>query len=37
MLVSTIGIGITFKALMDPFHGIINGALGAVGLPTPGG
>ncbi len=36
VLVSTIGIGITFKALMDPFHGIINGALGAVGLPTPG-
>lgn len=36
VLVSTIGIGITFKALMDPFHGIINGALGSVGLPTPG-
>ncbi len=36
VLVSTIGIGITFKALMDPFHGIINGVLGAVGLPTPG-
>jgi raffinose/stachyose/melibiose transport system permease protein len=36
VLVSTIGIGITFKALMEPFHGIINGVLGAVGLPTPG-
>jgi raffinose/stachyose/melibiose transport system permease protein len=36
VLVSTIGIGITFKALMDPFHGIINGALGSLGLPTPG-
>jgi raffinose/stachyose/melibiose transport system permease protein len=36
VLVSTIGIGITFKALMDPFHGIINGVLGSIGLPTPG-
>lgn len=36
VLVSTIGIGITFKALMDPFHGIINGVLGSVSLPTPG-
>ncbi|WP_420370522.1 carbohydrate ABC transporter permease [Curtobacterium sp. L1-20] len=36
VLVSTIGIGITFKALMDPFHGIINTVLGGMGLPTPG-
>ncbi|MFJ3381608.1 carbohydrate ABC transporter permease [Curtobacterium sp. NPDC090217] len=36
VLVSTIGIGITFKALMDPFHGIINSVLGGLGLPTPG-
>ncbi|ARC57987.1 L-arabinose transport system permease protein AraP [Frondihabitans sp. 762G35] len=36
VLVSTIGIGITFKALLDPFHGIVNGALGLVGLPQPG-
>lgn len=36
VLVSTIGIGITFKALLDPFHGIVNGALGALGLPQPG-
>ncbi|WIB79292.1 sugar ABC transporter permease [Curtobacterium sp. MCPF17_002] len=36
VLVSTIGIGITFKALMDPFHGIINSVLGGMGLPTPG-
>ncbi|GAA3628981.1 sugar ABC transporter permease [Kineosporia mesophila] len=36
VLVSTIGIGLTFKSLLDPFHGIVNGALGAVGLPQPG-
>ncbi len=36
VLVSTIGVGITFKALLDPFHGIVNGLLGSVGLPTPG-
>jgi raffinose/stachyose/melibiose transport system permease protein len=36
VLVSTIGIGITFKALLDPFHGIINSVLGGLGLPTPG-
>lgn len=27
VLVSTIGIGLTFKALLDPFHGIVNGVL----------
>ncbi|MBA8991093.1 ABC-type sugar transport system permease subunit [Curtobacterium pusillum] len=37
VLVSTIGIGITFKALMDPFHGIINSVLGGLGLPLRAG
>ncbi|ROQ39752.1 carbohydrate ABC transporter membrane protein 1 (CUT1 family) [Frondihabitans sp. PhB188] len=36
VLVSTIGIGITFKALLDPFHGIVNSVLGTLGLPQPG-
>lgn len=36
VLVSTVGVGITFKALLDPFHGVVNAALGALGLPTPG-
>ena len=36
VLVSTIGVGITFKALLDPFHGIVNGFLGFLGLPEPG-
>jgi raffinose/stachyose/melibiose transport system permease protein len=36
VLVSTIGVGITFKVLLDPFHGIVNGALAAVGIQGPG-
>ncbi|WP_394769501.1 carbohydrate ABC transporter permease [Lacisediminihabitans sp.] len=36
VLVSTIGIGLTFKALLDPFHGIVNGALGLFGIAGPG-
>jgi raffinose/stachyose/melibiose transport system permease protein len=36
VLVSTIGIGFVFKSLLDPFHGIVNALLGAVGLPKPG-
>lgn len=36
VLVSTVGVGITFKALLDPFHGVVNKTLGALGLPTPG-
>jgi raffinose/stachyose/melibiose transport system permease protein len=36
VLVSTIGIGFVFKSLLDPFHGIVNAALGSVGLPQPG-
>jgi raffinose/stachyose/melibiose transport system permease protein len=36
VLVSTIGVGVTFQVLMDPFDGIINQALGAVGIDGPG-
>lgn len=36
VLVSTIGVGITFKILMDPFDGLINKALAAVGIEGPG-
>jgi len=37
VLVSTIGIGFTFKALLDPFHGIVNGILKNVfGITGPG-
>jgi raffinose/stachyose/melibiose transport system permease protein len=36
VLVSTIGVGITFKVLLDPFHGIVNEALGTVGIDGPG-
>jgi raffinose/stachyose/melibiose transport system permease protein len=36
VLISTIGVGIMFKSLLDPFHGIVNAALGAFGLPQPG-
>ena len=36
VLVSTIGVGLTFKALLDPFHGFINGVLGLFALPQPG-
>lgn len=36
VLVSTIGVGITFKVLLDPFHGIINGALSSIGIDGPG-
>lgn len=36
VLVSTIGVGIVFKNLLDPFHGMVNTLLGAVGLPQPG-
>jgi hypothetical protein len=27
---------ILFRSLLDPFHGIVNPALGLVGLPQPG-
>ncbi len=36
VLVSTIGIGITFSVLMHPTNGMINNALTAIGLPGPG-
>ncbi|WP_433060237.1 carbohydrate ABC transporter permease [Dactylosporangium sp. CS-033363] len=36
VLVSTIGVGLTFTVLMNPEHGLINGALGAVGIDGPG-
>jgi raffinose/stachyose/melibiose transport system permease protein len=35
VLVSTVAVGITFAALMQPSTGLINLALGAVGLPKP--
>ena len=35
VLVSTIGVGLTFTALMNPEIGVINNALGAIGLPGP--
>ena len=35
VLVSTIGVGITFKVLMDPFDGIINQTLALVGIEGP--
>lgn len=36
VLVSTVGIGITFKVLMDPFDGLINQTLELVGIQGPG-
>jgi raffinose/stachyose/melibiose transport system permease protein len=35
VLVSTVAVGITFATLMQPSTGLINTALGAVGLPKP--
>jgi raffinose/stachyose/melibiose transport system permease protein len=35
VLVSTVAVGITFSALMQPSVGLINTALGALGLPQP--
>ncbi|PTY38270.1 ABC transporter [Saccharospirillum sp. MSK14-1] len=35
VLVSTIGIGITFNVLMDPQDGVINAALAIVGIDGP--
>ena len=35
VLVSTIGIGITFKILMDPFDGLINQFLAVFGITGP--
>ncbi|MBB4252611.1 carbohydrate ABC transporter permease [Rhizobium sp. BK008] len=36
VLVSTIGIGITFTVMMHPTKGIINGTLETLGIPGPG-
>jgi raffinose/stachyose/melibiose transport system permease protein len=36
VLVSTIGVGITFTVLMNPERGAINAALGAIGMNGPG-
>jgi raffinose/stachyose/melibiose transport system permease protein len=36
VLVSTIGIGITFKVLLDPFDGLLNESLAAIGITGPG-
>jgi raffinose/stachyose/melibiose transport system permease protein len=36
VLVSTIGVGLTFTVLMNPERGLINQALGAVGVDGPG-
>jgi raffinose/stachyose/melibiose transport system permease protein len=36
VLVSWIGIGITFQALMDPFGGFINESLAVIGIEGPG-
>ena len=35
VLVSTVAVGITFAALMQPSYGVINSALSALGLPKP--
>jgi len=36
VLVSTVGVGITFQALMDPYDGVINQFLGLFGIEGPG-
>ena len=36
VLVSTIGVGITFKILLDPFDGIVNKTLSLAGIAGPG-
>jgi len=36
VLVSTVGVGITFTVMMHPTQGIINETLALVGLPKPG-
>jgi raffinose/stachyose/melibiose transport system permease protein len=35
VLVSTIGVGLTFQVLLDPSEGIVNGALGWFGIDGP--
>ena len=35
VLVSTIGVGLTFQVLMDPSNGLINKSLGVIGIEGP--
>ncbi len=35
VLVSTIGVGVTFKILFDPFDGLVNEALAVIGITGP--
>jgi len=36
VLVSTIGVGVTFTVLLDPFDGVVNQLLALVGIEGPG-
>lgn len=36
VLVSTVGVGITFKVLLDPFDGLVNQTLATIGIQGPG-
>jgi raffinose/stachyose/melibiose transport system permease protein len=36
VLVSTVGIGLTFKILLDPFNGLVNKGLAVFGITGPG-
>lgn len=36
VLVSTIGVGVTFKVLLDPFDGLVNRSLAVIGVDGPG-
>lgn len=36
VLVSTVGVGLVFKQLLDPFHGVVNNTLAAFGIHGPG-
>ncbi len=36
VLVSTIGVGLTFQVLLDPFDGLVNSALAVIGIDGPG-
>ncbi|WP_271190250.1 carbohydrate ABC transporter permease [Dactylosporangium matsuzakiense] len=36
VIVSTVGVGLTFKSMLDPFHGVVNAALSVVGIDGPG-
>ena len=36
VLVSTIGVGLTFQVLLDPFDGLVNSSLAVIGIDGPG-